>query len=56
VPLGLNVPITAEHCTGCHKKEGNPTAGDDYEFDFDKFKDDEDAIHAHEPLKYDHAD
>ena len=49
--LGLQTPVTADNCTGCHKKEGNPTAGDDYVFDFETSKANAEGIHEHVPLK-----
>jgi len=51
--LGLETPVTAENCTGCHNKE-SPTAGDDYAFDFEKMKANGEAIHEHIPLKHEH--
>jgi len=41
--------ISAESCTGCHTKEGNPTAGDDYKFEYEKKKDE--GTHEHLELK-----
>jgi len=52
--LGMKVPVTAESCTGCHKAEGNPTAGTDYVFDFEKAKTDAAAIHEHVALQHPH--
>ena len=48
VKRGLHTPITAENCTGCHNKD-NPSAGEDYTFDFDRSKG-ASAIHQHTPL------
>ena len=51
--LGLQTPIKAENCTGCHNTD-SPTAGKDLVFDFEKMKAKEEAIHENVPLKHEH--
>lgn len=41
--------IDAKDCTGCHTKTDNPTAGDDYKFDFEESKDKD--THKHVEMK-----
>ncbi len=52
--LGLNVPMTADVCTKCHKADGNPTAPEGYTFNFEEMKKNHEAIHEHEELKHEH--
>lgn len=52
--MGMNVPITAENCTNCHRAEGNPTAPEGYTFNFEEMKAKTEAIHEHVELKHPH--
>lgn len=54
VKMGMQAPVTADNCTGCHKAEGNPTAGEGYAFDFEEMKKKTEAIHEIQPLKHPH--
>ena len=49
---GANVPLRAEHCTGCHAP-GCPTMPRDYRFDFEAARGSE-RLHVHVPLKMPH--
>ena len=53
VALGANIPVRAEHCTGCHKP-GCPTMPEDYRFDFEASLRRE-SFHEEVPLKHDHG-
>lgn len=51
--LGANVPLTKEHCTGCHTP-GCPTMPRDYAFEFQPASQ-RDAFHEEVQLKHDHG-